>query len=117
MYRKELQRRTNQFAEYCIKKSVTLAKEPFGEYVRRHLIDCCGRIDSSFETACRARSGQGFAFQLEIVIEKTCECLFWWHLAIDEKLIEEETISPLLDEANELRDLFLASRKALIASS
>jgi len=112
-----LQRRTKQFAEYCIKKSVTLPKDSLGEYIRRHLIDCSSRIDSSFDTASRALSGQGFAFQLKDVIERTGECLFWWHLAIDEKLIKEESISPLLDEANELRDLFSASRKALMASS
>lgn len=94
-----------------------MPKDSLGEYVRRQLIDCSSRIDSSFDTACRARSGEGFAFQLKDVIEKTGECLFWWHLAIDEELIEEESISPLLDEASELRELFSASRKSLTAGS
>jgi four helix bundle protein len=49
--------------------------------------------------------------KLSIVIEETDESYFWLEFIIDEKLIKRNLVEPLLKEADELRAIFIASRK------
>jgi hypothetical protein len=49
--------------------------------------------------------------KLSIVIEETDESYFGLEFIIDEKLIKRNLVEPLLKEADELRAIFIASRK------
>jgi hypothetical protein len=45
------------------------------------------------------------------VLEEADEALFWLEFIKDEQLIKEVSMSPLIDEASELKAIFYSSRK------
>jgi len=46
-----------------------------------------------------------------IVIEEADETAFWLELIIDSQIMKPERIEPMLNEANELVKIFVASRQ------
>jgi len=46
-----------------------------------------------------------------IVLEEADEAAFWLEFIIDEQLLKEDLVKPLLKEAEELTIIFAASRK------
>jgi len=58
-----------------------------------------------------AQSKASFVSKLSIVLEEVDESAFWLEFIVDEELMSEKRIRPLLDEANELTAIFFASRK------
>jgi hypothetical protein len=49
--------------------------------------------------------------KLSIVLEETDESHFWLEFTIDEHLLDPRLVRPLLKEADELRGIFITSRK------
>ncbi|MBN1803634.1 MAG: hypothetical protein JW837_00135 [Sedimentisphaerales bacterium] len=49
--------------------------------------------------------------KLSIVIEETDETCFWMEFIIDEQLLRERKVGPLLQEGRELTSIFMSSRK------
>ncbi len=45
------------------------------------------------------------------MIEEADESEFWLQFIIDERLLEEDKVAPLLNEAHELASIFIASRR------
>jgi four helix bundle protein len=58
---------------------------------------------------CRARSNADFVSRLGIVLEEADETLFWLELLVDSGVALPDKIAPLLQEANELVSIFVAS--------
>jgi four helix bundle protein len=52
-----------------------------------------------------------FISKLSIVIEEADESYLWLEFIIDEKLLRNNLVEPLLKEANELTAIFITSRK------
>jgi hypothetical protein len=48
---------------------------------------------------------------LSIVLEETDESAFWPEFIIDEALLKEKLVEPLLKESEELTAIFVSSRK------
>jgi four helix bundle protein len=48
---------------------------------------------------------------MSIVLEEADEAAFWLEFILDEKLLIENLVEPLLKEAEELTKIFTASRK------
>ena len=66
---------------------------------------------ANYRAACVAQSKASFVSKLSIAIEEADESSFWMQFIIDEHLIEENRVRLLLDEANELTAILIASRK------
>ena len=66
---------------------------------------------ANYRAACLAQSKASFVSKLSIVLEEVDESAFWLEFIVDEELMSEKRIRPLLDEANELTAIFFASRK------
>jgi len=49
--------------------------------------------------------------KLSIVLEEADESAFWLEFIIDENLLKENMVKPLLKEAEELTAIFASSRK------
>ena len=56
-------------------------------------------------------SKAGFTAKLSIVLEETDESAFWLEFIIDENLLNEKLVKPLLQEAEELTAIFASARK------
>jgi four helix bundle protein len=111
MDREELKRRTKEFAHRCVKLALALPKGPLGDHVRKQLIKCGMSVGANYRAACVAQSRPDFVAKLSIVIEEVDESCFWLEFIIDESLLKESRVTPLLIEGRELRSIFIKSRK------
>lgn len=111
MKTEELKKRTKKFAHRCIKLSTALPKTYLGNHLRGQLIRCATSVASNYRAACLAQSRAGFISKLSIVLEEADESHFWLEFIIDENLLKKQLVEPLLKEANELRGIFISSRK------
>lgn len=50
---------------------------------------------------------------MSIVIEEIDESAYWLEFIIDEKLLDEKRMLPLLNEASELIKIFVSARKTI----
>ena len=113
MTKKELQNRTKDFAHRCVKLAINLPKTELGNHIQGQLIRSSSSVAANYRAACLAQSKKSFVAKLSIVIEEADESLFWIEFIAEEKLFDIEKIKPLMQEANELTAIFIASRKTL----
>ena len=106
----ELQGRTKQFAHRCVKVAVALPGTDLGRHIRRQLMRCSTSVAANYRAACLAQSKASFVSKLSTVLEETDESHFWLEFIVDESLMARRLVSPLLEEAGELRAIFLSSR-------
>ena len=111
MNRNELIERTMRFAHRCVKLALALPDSPLGNHMRGQLLRSGTSVGANYRAACVAHAKPGFVSKLSIVIEETDEACFWMEFIIDENLMAEEKVNPLLKEAKELTSIFVASRK------
>lgn len=113
MNREELKSRTKAFAHRCVKLALALPDTPLGRHVRMQLIKCGTSVGANYRAACIAQSRASFTGKLNIVLEETDESCFWLEFVIDEKLLSQSRVVPLLTEGRELTSLFVSSTKTL----
>jgi len=113
MNQSELKDRVKQFAHRCIKLALSLPDSPLGRHVRSQLIKCSSSAAANYRAVCLAQSRAHFASKLSIVVEETDECVFWLEFTVDERLMPESKVRPLIDDGMELAAIFIASRKTV----
>ena len=113
MDEKELKQRTKDFAHRCVKLALALPKTQLGNHISGQLIRCSTSVAANYRATCLAQSKAGFTAKLSIVLEESDETVFWLEFIIDEEMMKEERVMPLLNEANELTSIFYASRKTV----
>jgi len=113
MNKDDLLRRTRGFAHRCVKLALALPHNELGNHIRSQLIRCSTSVAANYRSVCVAQSKKSFTSKLSIVIEETDESCFWLEFIIDEKLLPEKQVIPLLGEGKELTAIFVASRKTL----
>ena len=82
-----------------------------GRRIGQQLLDCGTSVAADYRSACRARSHAEFISKMGIVEEESDETLFWLELMVDSKLVTHQRAWKLLNEANELTAIFVASLK------
>jgi four helix bundle protein len=113
----DLKERTKKSAHRCVRLAMALPKTPLGNHVRGQLIRCSTSVAANYRAACLAQSRAGFVAKLSIVLEEADESHFWLEFAIDEELLKPTLVHPLLREADELRGIFITSRKTARSAS
>jgi four helix bundle protein len=108
---KELKTRTKEFAHRCVKLAIALPNTPLGNHIRGQLIRSSTSVAANYRAACLAQSKASFISKLSIVIEEADESYFWLEFIIDENLLKNNLVGPLLKEADELTAIFIASRR------
>jgi len=68
-------------------------------------------VGSNYRAACRARSPAEFCAKLGIVEEEADESVFWMELLVEAGLIKQSRLADLLQEANEIVAMVVASIK------
>ena len=115
MTESEMKQRTKAFALRVIKLANTLSKN----FVARRLVDQLLRAGTSvaanYRSACRARSKADFVNKLGIVEEEADESWLWIELLGEGGFVPLRRLEKLLDEANQLTAMMVASRKSLTA--
>jgi four helix bundle protein len=68
-------------------------------------------VAANYRATCLSQSKASFTAKLSIVLEETDESAFWLEFIIDENLLKDNLVKPLLQEAEELTAIFASSRK------
>ena len=113
MDEKELKNRTRRFALEIIKLVENLPAKMVAQIIGRQLVRAGTSVGANYRSACRGRSRAEFAAKLGIVEEEADESAFCMEIIIQAGLMERRLVQPLLDEAEELVAIMVASRKSL----
>ena len=107
----QLKKRTKEFAHRCVKLALSLPSTKLGRHIQGQLIRCSTSVAANYRAANLGQTKAVFISKLSIVIEEVDESFFWIEFIKDENLLKENKIVPLLNESNELKAIFIASRK------
>ena len=77
------------------------------------LARCGTSVGANYRAACRSRSTAEMISKLAVVEEEADESSFWMELIIGHGLLPEGKLKALLEEANELTAIMVASRRTL----
>jgi four helix bundle protein len=105
----ELKQRTKQFALRIMRLVDALPSTPKGRAIASQLVRSGTSVAANYRAACRGRSKAEFIAKVGIAEEEADETALWLELVIEDKLLAEKKLRPLLDEANELVAIMAAS--------
>ncbi len=105
----EFKKRTKQFALRVIHLVESLPDRPAARVIARQLLRAGTSVGANYRAACRARSPAEFRCKLGIVEEEVDESAYWMELLIDADLVREDLMKGLLDEANQILAMVIAS--------
>ena len=115
MTEQELKRRTKAFSLRVLKLVDSLADTRSGRILANQLGRSGTSVGATYRAACRSRSEAEMISKLAVIEEEADESCFWMELIADHGLMQPEKISPLLQEADELTAIMVASRRSLAA--
>lgn len=107
----ELKERTKRFALRTLKFVDALPKTTAGRAIAGQLVRSGTSVGANYRAACRSRSKAEFAAKIGTVAEEADESAYWLELIIEGGLLQSGLASLLLEEANELTAIFVASTK------
>jgi len=106
-----MQDRTKQFSLRVLKLVSALPENTQGRAIANQLVRSGMSVGANYRSACRARSRADFINKLGIVEEEADECAFWIELIIESGSLPKKSVQPLLNEANDLVSIIVASKK------
>ena len=111
MNRDEFKLRTKQFARRVIKVVEALPGGRSADVIARQLLRSAMSVGANYRAACRGRSRAEFIAKMGIVEEEADECVYWLEMIIASELLSADLLEDLLDEANQLVAMTVASIK------
>lgn len=111
MDEEDLKRRTKQFALRVIRLIEALPRTRTAQVVGDQLLRSATSVAANYRATCRARSQADFVHKLGIVEEEADESLFWLEMVVETELMPAARVQDLIQEADELTAIFVASRK------
>ena len=79
------------------------------DVIGRQLLRSATSVGANYRAACRGRSPAEFCAKLGIVEEEADESIYWLELLADGKIVKRELLTALLDEANQITAMVVAS--------
>ncbi len=89
-----------------------LPSDAVGRAVSNQLVRSGTSVGANYRAACRGRSKAEFVAKLGVVIEEADESGYWMELIVEGELLPQEKVESLLDEANQITAIMVASRKS-----
>lgn len=100
------------FALRVFKLVAALPKDAAGRAIANQLVRSGSSVGANYRAACRGRSKAEFRAKLGVVVEEADESAYWLELISEGESLEKVRVGPLLQEANELCAIMVASRKS-----
>jgi four helix bundle protein len=107
----ELRQRTKQFGLRIMKLVAALPDSNVGRAIGGQLIRSGTAVGANYRAACRGRSKAEFIAKLGIVEEEADESTYWLELIVEGGLMPKDLVMPLLQEADELVAIMVASKR------
>ena len=111
MTTQELKNRIFEFGVRVITAVEALPKTETAKILGRQLLRAGTSVGANYRAAARARSQADFISKLGVVEEECDESTYWMEMIIARKLLSRAQLKHLLDEANELLAITVASIK------
>jgi four helix bundle protein len=105
----DLRERTKHFALRVMRLVDALPKTTKGRAIGQQIIRSATSVGANYRAACRGRSKAEVAAKLGICLEEADETAFWLELISDGEVLRTELVQPLLNEANQLTAILVAS--------
>ncbi|MCP4457721.1 MAG: four helix bundle protein [Cytophagales bacterium] len=109
MTTQDLKDRTKKFSISIARLCAEIYPRPIFKAYASQLIRASSSVGANYRAACRAKSGADFINKLKIVEEECDECMFFLEIIMELDADKLERIKPLLDEANEILSIIVAS--------
>jgi four helix bundle protein len=106
-----LRQRTKRFAVSVFDLIDQIPQTPKGLVVQTQLAKAASSAAANYRAAQRARSRAEFISKLSISLEEIDESAFWLEFLPDTRLVPSEEVESLVQEANELAAIVVASRR------
>ncbi|HSP93976.1 MAG TPA: four helix bundle protein [Thermoanaerobaculia bacterium] len=88
-----------------------LPKSEEARVIGRQLLRSATSVAANYRAAGRARSKPEFVAKIGIVVEEADESILWLELLAEAAIIPRQKTEPLLQEANQILAMFVASRR------
>ena len=111
MTREEMKLRTKSFASRIVKLCAALPGDWAAQTLGRQLLRSGTSVGANYRAVCRAKSTADFINKLRIVEEECDESLFWMELLVENQFIKAAQLRGLMNEANEILAIVVASSK------
>src|SRR5438105_15607179 len=115
MTESEMKARTKEFALRILKLADAIPKSRSGNAVANQLVRSGSSVAANYRALCRAKSRADFIHKTSVVEEEADETCFWLEMIIAAKLMNRARINPILQEANELTAITVATRKTAVS--
>jgi len=113
MTESEMKQRTKAFALRVIKLVTRVSNDFIGRRLGDQLLRSGTSVAANYRSACRARSKADFINKLGIVEEEADESALWIELMSESSIVPHRKVEQLLNEANQITAMMVASRKSL----
>jgi four helix bundle protein len=106
--------RTKKFVIDNINLFRDLPKTEEARIIGKQLLRSSSSVGANYRAACRARSKAEFGSKLSIVVEEADEAIFWMEIMVEAEIVNNEKISQLMAEGNEILKVVSAARKTTL---
>ena len=111
MDKKELEKRTKDFALRIIKLVAELPKNKIADVIGYQLLKSGTSIGANYREANRAASRADFVHKINIVEKEASETLYWLELLAESGIFNVQKLSPLMEECDQLIAIFTSAGK------
>ena|SRR5687768_123272 len=108
---RDLPKRTKQFALRIIALYSSMSAGDEKWVMGRQLLRSGTSVGAHYREAHRARSTAEFISKMEGALQELDEAAYWMELLVESHTIPLQRLQPLMDEADELTAIFVASVK------
>ena len=105
----QLQTRTKEFSLRVLRLCRSLPQGRIQNMIANQLMRCGTSVGANYRAACRARSPAEFRAKLGIVEEEADESIYWMELLVETETVRQELLAELMQEANEIIAMIVAS--------
>jgi len=106
---RDLRGRTKVFSRRIIRLHSSLPRETVAQVLGKQVLRSGTSIGANYREACRARSKAEFISKTGDCLKEADETLYWLDLMQEEKIVSQRKLSALLDEADQLVAILVAS--------
>jgi four helix bundle protein len=96
-----------------IKQMDKLPQSRAADVVAKQIIRSRTSIGANYRAACRAKSTPDMVNKMKIVEEESDETAYWLEILVESGLVQEEQVSDMYKETNEIVAMTVASIKTL----
>lgn len=111
----DLSRRTKNFALRIIRLFGALPKSTEAQIIGKQLLRSGTSVAANYRESCRARSSAEMIAKLGIVEQELDESMLWMELLAESEIVRADLLRDLLDEADQLLRITVASIKTIRA--